>query len=767
MSQVEHEAHEAVLQALVTNDLSPMGKPRRVEMRRRVEGNAVVVESREQVDDKVVEVTMREGEVQDAIGQPGTVVRGGKIYAEPEQAYSTYIVRGSSGNAGLYEENYRGEPLIMDAISSHTEVIVQGRVRLDVPEGVPDEQREQVEQFVERQAAAFASMPGGWVRYLDGAVQTVLKHGHAPHEVVWGHDAEGRPYVHELAFYEPSVVDRWYFSEDARRLMGASFRTSGEGPTTWFTPATGDRVTAVRLIVPALNAVGNNVEGVSPQRPALFYVRAKRLLLQLAAIAAEKFGVPVTKVMEMAPAPGTQGASKSVIQRIFKTFKFATGRKPVVVSLPHNVAVELTSPSGAMPSFDSLIQYCDTMIAMTFSVEGSLLGLQSSAGSFALGEVRERDALRSAPRYARAVLAPINALVRAMALEEMPDLVDVPQLVWSPQEPPKDNAARFAMLAQAFGRPLDDWPELAQGEALKILDLPPNTFSKSREDDADGVEGDAEEDAGESQFDALVENAEASCGCSGGCASGCSNDRSSIGFSDLPSMIGLSELPPDLAALEGVMDRAERRLANTLAGVQREMRQAWRDEVRVAADPIGAGDNVRARFRVRAIDAMREHVDNLAREVGARTSGELGMQGEYEPDALDLRMIVAARADEFVNRAHGVMNEAEVDRRSGGVQQTVPVLAASTLAAIAATITGRVVNRARTDVFEEFAEQSGTRVMATRTAVLDRSTCVPCRNLDGERAAVGSARYRALMPPHSCEGGARCRCVMRLDIEPA
>lgn len=732
----QHSAHEIALEKLFGGGPKRMPEPKRVEMRRRVVGGAVRLEMRED-----------EGTIQDGIGQAGTIVRGGKIYAEPEQAYSAYIVRGSSGNAGLYEENYRSEPLIMDAISSHTEVIVQGRVRLDMPEEVDDATRERLKGFVAFHGAAFAGIPGGWTRYLEEATQTVLKHGFAPHEVIWGGVGPSeRLHVHALKFYEPSTVDSWCFSEDMSELVGASFRTSGEGPSTWFTPALGPSIEDTRLIVPALNKVGNNVEGVSPQRPALFYVRCKRLLLQLAAIAAEKFGVPVTTIRELAPTPGTQGASKSVIDRIFNTFKYATGRKPVVVTTPHNVDVQLTSPNGSMPSFDSLIQYCDTMIAMTFSVEGSLLGLQSSAGSFALGEVRERDALRSAPRYARAVLAPINDLIRALALREIPGLLEVPRFVWTPQEPPQDDAARFGMLQKAFGgSDIRGWPKQAQAEGLKILGLPPDT-----------IEGEEPEGEIESETEAPeAQTLESVLGMTmgdGGCGEGCG------------SSFEMRELPPEMARLERTMDTYEKRLAEELGRVQREMRQAWRDEVRVADDPIAAADALRVRFRARAVETMRGHVDALASEVARQASSELGGEGSYSADALDIEMLVRARADEFVNRVAGQMTEAEIARRSGATSQTVPVLAASTLLAIAATITGLVVNRARADVFEAFAEATGVKLVATRTSVLDKSTCSECRKLDGITATVGTAKYRALSPPHKCLGGARCRCVWAAEI---
>ena len=85
-------------------------------------------------------------------------------------------------------------------------------------------------------------------------------------------------------------------------------------------------------------------------------------------------------------------------------------------------------------------------------------------------------------------------------------------------------------------------------------------------------------------------------------------------------------------------------------------------------------------------------------------------------------------------------------------------------------MTSSAINRARDSVVQGLvgrARDQGARigrVVATRSAVLDSRTCKTCRQLDGRKATVGTAAYRALTPPNRCEGRERCRCVWTYDL---
>ncbi len=49
---------------------------------------------------------------------------------------------------------------------------------------------------------------------------------------------------------------------------------------------------------------------------------------------------------------------------------------------------------------------------------------------------------------------------------------------------------------------------------------------------------------------------------------------------------------------------------------------------------------------------------------------------------------------------------------------------------------------------------------AMRSEQLDKRTCVPCGELHGTIARVGTPEYFAILPPSGCLGGGRCRAVM-------
>jgi hypothetical protein len=684
---------------------------------------------------------------QDPIGQPGTIIRDGDIYAEPTSRYRPTYVRGYSGDHGLYEEHYRSEPLIFDAVQSHTETLVQGQVQLQAPAEIDESMRERVEDFVAFHNAKLASMPGGWPGFIESAGSCLI-YAFATFNVVYGGVGPGeRTYIHALRYYEPSTIDKWCFDERLHTLLGVQYRTTGDGESQWYVPALGESVTDRRLLLVNLNARGNNVEGISPLRPTIFYVKAKQLLMQIAMVAAEKYGIPIAVVREVVVPPGSGSRSiEDDADTIYRALKYQQAVDAHVAKLPAGLDIEFKGPQGQMPTYGDLIAYCDQMIATTFSVEGSLLGLQQAVGSYALGEVKERDALRSAPYYARRILAPLNEIIRELAISELGEMDEYPKLVWR-MDTATDDGAWLERATQVFGGPIDTWPKAAQAVALEMLDLPPDTFDSTEE----------QQEEPETPTGSL------------GLAS-CGHDHLTL-TDRTPGALELAEVD----GLESIMDATEAALAADLARIQRDMRDEWRVLIRdneTAADLIADRRALRDRFEpiilAAVVDAMRE----AAERAGGAYLDALGATGSYTLDVDgEIEMLAVGTADEALNRMVGNMTASEVERARGGRRLTIPLLAASTLAIIAARVTSSAINRARDRVVSglvDAARERGAsigRVVATRSAVLDSRTCSECRKLDGRKAAVGSAAYRDLTPPNRCLGRERCRCVWIYQLD--
>ena len=659
---------------------------------------------------------------QEMIGQPGTVVYSGQIFTEPTAAYAPYYVRGASGDHGIYEEHCRSEPLIADAVQGHTETVVQGTVQLQAPENLADEDRERVEEFI----AFHGSKMARWLpAYMESGTTSCLKYGFTVQNTIWGGiGPRERLHIYDVRYYEPNTVDKWAFNERMDTLVGASFRTTGQGPTEWYVPALGKTLLDRRLVLANLAAQGNNVEGVSPMRSSINYVKAKQLLVQISIVAAEKYGVPIAIVRDSGgTGPGRDAtAIRADVIKLVNALRYQQSVDAHVASLPPGITLEFVGPAGTMPDFQGLIAYCDTMIAMTYSVEGSLLGLQSSVGSYALSEVKERDTLRSAPYYARRVLAPLNELIHELAVAELGALPEYPKLVWR-MDTATDDGAWLQRALDTFGGPIETWPEAAQKVGLQMLDLPPDTYSSTEQEEADSV-GFAE----------------------------CAHDH--YGFAEA-----------ETAGLESIMDEVEAELAAELATLQRNLQADWKVLIRdneSSADLIADRATLKAKYEPLIRAAVVGAMADAARRAGQAYLDSLGSTATYSLDLTgEIELLAVSAVDETLNRMVGVMTDSEVERLRGGTAQTVATLTFGSLLAIAARLTSSAINRARDGVVAGLAQQAGlTRpIVAERSAILDSRSCATCRKLDGRKAQVGSAAYRALTPPNGCEGRERCRCV--------
>lgn len=418
--------------------------------------------------------TMRE-QVEQEIGIVGQRMWAGQIMTDPNPTYGPLAVRGSYSNPGLYEQIYRTEPLVYDAVRTHTEVLVSGVWELQMPDEVPRGKKAALNKFVTYHNAKLKSIDGGWGRAVEHMC-TMIKDGFALHEIIWAKDmAAGRWFIKRLAYRFPATLWRWVMDPMQRQLLAVQFQVQGDRPLNYTLPYAGKRAHERRVLLQSMGGYGNDFEGVAPMRTALVYSKLKQLLIQISAVMADTFGVPLRLVHRDPLWQGTP-ALASDVRSAFQAVAAGRAVDAQVIQLADGLKVDMLAPGGAMPSFETLIDYCDRQMLVPFSNEGSLLGIATSGGAYALGEVKEREQLRTAPYYARLLADPLNDIFAHLCRDELGPLPDYPKLIWR-IDGAEDGSAWLKDVREMMGNaPLPDWPKAIRTVALEKLKLPPDTF---------------------------------------------------------------------------------------------------------------------------------------------------------------------------------------------------------------------------------------------------------------------------------------------------
>lgn len=423
-------------------------------------------------------VTALRETVEAEIGSAGQRMYNGQIQTDPNLVYGPMTVRGAYSAPGLYEQIYRTEPLVYDAVRTHTETLVSGTWELQMPKLVAPGKKAALTKFVKYHQARLMSVEGGWPRAVEHFC-AMIKDGFALHEVIWAHDHDaGRWFIKRFAYRFPGSLHSWIMDDKQRQLLAVRFEIAGgSNPMSYALPYAGQRAQDRRVLLQSMGGYGNDFEGVAPLRTALIYSKLKQLLIQIQALSADIFGVP-RRVVRRDPAWTGAPASKSDAYAAFHSVARGRSVDGPVDLLPDGIAVEVVTPSGAMPSFQEMIDYCDRQMLVPFSNEGSLLGIASSGGAYALGEVKEREQLRTAPYYARLIAGPINDLLAHLCRDEMGDLPEYPKLVWR-MDGTEDASAWLKDVRESMpGVPMQDWPPKLRSAALEKLKLPPDTFDQ-------------------------------------------------------------------------------------------------------------------------------------------------------------------------------------------------------------------------------------------------------------------------------------------------
>lgn len=401
-------------------------------------------------------------------GVVGTPHFSGRLTKEPSSKYMPATVRGTGGNAGLYETYWSSESQIYDAVQGHTELLASGVWAVQMPDSWPVGQKTALEDFVQYHNARMMGLRcqrGRWATFVEHAA-TAIPIGFSLFEPIFKTDSKGRYYWAKAGFREQSTVWRWWMNERADDLTGVQFQTgAGSNKSRYELEATDDPRTN-HVLWFGIGAIGANWEGRPPTRPSLHWVKMKRLIAQIVPLAAEKYGVPIAYLRAdpeyLKALVDGAGLVEPDLDDAYEKFKDARAAEGPVFKFADGIIADVVSPPGEMPSLNEWIQYADQMISFPFSNEGNLLGMHSATGSYAQAEVKERRFLRSAPAYARKVSEPVNThVLEPLARMEFGDeMIETPKLVYRPHSL-MESGSWIENARQLFGPnlPVDKWPE--------------------------------------------------------------------------------------------------------------------------------------------------------------------------------------------------------------------------------------------------------------------------------------------------------------------
>ena len=694
--------------------------------------------------------------VGEEVGIVGTRVTVGRIAIEPSASFRPYYVRGTSGNPRLYEEYWRSDNIIFDSYQSSVELLLSGRYDLTIPEDAPEEDRERLEEFAAFYKSKFLNIKGGWDKYVEEAASSLL-FGFAPFEVVWARDAEGRPYPHKIAFREQNTVERWLFCERGDQLDAGQFQTGGDTAQRFTLTARGERVEDHKLLIANVNARGNNVEGISLLRPIIHWVRLKRILIQIAGVCAEKYGVPIVQIFRDPAYANEYGLAPDDDQK--KDLRAVYGAlrsvESAAIEMPDGLRAELLAPPGTMPNLQTLLEFCDQQIARVFSNEGSLLG-RNQIGSYALGEVKERDFIRSAPFFARRILKPINDLIRVLARDWFGD--DVPDFI--PQ---------MRYILDAF-RDSSRWIQ-------DVNSLMPNGQWRDVPEVAEQVFKELGIDVPKAKNIAVETGSKGQAGASQKVADSALNGAQ-VGSSHTPrvatSMADVGEdEPKETRSLSATS------LGKSFADIADKHKTEYSDRVGPLVDPDKIqteSEEIEKKFRPLYIAAALAGAEDAAQSAAQEVADQLGIEPALIGTQEQSTQLQAKNiGEQAFSRTQGFLTEQKSEQlRATQVDaDEAPEfefkrLADRTFGSIGdkAIVAAVMSGRDRTiNAVTNPSEGEPKTVIAIRRDASGIDSCGPCKALDGYRAIYGSTEYLEFSPPNKCRGRNGCTCYWEYAVD--
>jgi hypothetical protein len=229
----------------------------------------------------------------------------------------------------------------------------------------------------------------------------------------------------------------------------------------------------------------------------------------------------------------------------------------------------------------------------------------------------------------------------------------------------------------------------------------------------------------------------------------------------------------DFAALETTHQDAVTQLVAAWQEVRAEQIDELVGQVEQAED-LDALTQITA--TTRGAEVLREILTRVATEAVAQALDEAEEQGADldAPDMDALEQDTEARADATATLLAQALSDAARRRAvalagdhaqpadvAQGVRQHLDSLSDSYLEEQFTGAVTEAQNGGRRAVFEQAEDADGTAILIYASALLDPSTCEPCREDDGKEYAT-LAEFAADFPTggnRRCKGGRRCRCT--------
>lgn len=657
-------------------------------------------------------------------------VRGLPTNLDKNAKYEPVSARGIGGDLGAYQQYAKTDPDFQDSYNTLVQNLQRGHWEIQKNEWISEEQLELHEEIIEWLYKSFFLSGKVWKQFINEWA-TSLVCGFAIWEPVYTKDACLKKLAQRKAF----IVEEWMFDKDERELLYVKFKD-----------ANGQEVIipADELLIYSHRKEGTNYEGESVIRSIAFYIELKQYLLKIFAASSEVNGMGM-KVIET-----NTESDASEDNAIVGSIANARAEQNPIISLPNGKTFKWLSPNGNILDIKSMLDYCDQKIKAILSAEGSLLGFQN-VGSFALASEQAKGEIASAQYYGELICDMFNAdgsPLRAIVDAKFGPQEFYPLLSFQAQKEAEmpEHKIQMLMTLKQHGMPIttDDWNMIRKAMGLDAI----------VEEDSPVVEE--------------VDEMTASFSC-------CDHHKSKK-KDNVRLMFNV-----DADQYRQYFINIEKNISKELQAEAKSFRTEWVERAGSATSPtelvrvIQDMEPRKTRFIERIQPQLR---DGLLRGA-ATTMKELGLikslrsfnpnQGLSSNEIEAWVSLESYRiATHFYNVLVSYLEEQSVQElyQPTAVRKRPEIPTYSATQKIVATYSGNIINKGReaTILAIEGMTTESKPIIAYRTSVLEKTTCDPCRELDGTRAFVGSKEYMRLSPPNKCQGGGRCRCIWSYEM---
>lgn len=427
-------------------------------------------------------------ELSEAKGVTGTRISNGHIRIDPST--QPYVLRGLMSRPGLLDEMalepnaFRGVNEIRNlmvgskwGVSSFDEDQAQ-----DPNQDQDQDHKEHTQWLASKLKDVKVGDMGqrGLTSFIEQACSSLIA-GFAIFEIVYDTDEEtGWKYPSQILFREQSTLDEWVIDLEEDELAAVRFQSGDDTFSRYELSAGGPALEDHQVLLISLNRRGKNYEGISPLRPAKHWIPLKILLSRISAAAADLQGVPVRYVRNAFEAlkDDSEHADDRQLEEVTDDLALIEEGEASIIQLPNGVEVGVLDSEGTLIDVQPIIEYCDRMIALCFSTEGSLLG-QSKVGSYALAETSDKQFLSQIPYYVKQITQPVNDLIRKLTIANIgPSMpAQTPYATLDMEFGVTRNSTQWIKdLIDLMEAKIWTWPQPLKESALEELGLPTDLF---------------------------------------------------------------------------------------------------------------------------------------------------------------------------------------------------------------------------------------------------------------------------------------------------